>query len=239
MGVEMSRSACLPDEIDKPEIRKMIIESWTSENIQGSVLNSSQSTRCESTLGPGTLSKAGKLTAEYFSLHDKNKKNLKILEVMAGNCVASKIMCDSLSPYIDMSNWISTDMITCPTRIKSIPFVPCNPVEAVQKFGPMSDLLLMISPSPYPVYKENSENKDLGYGDYYAVHDYIAQAEHKECKHIIIIGELGASDGSEGMYKYILNHENLKLVVREILYTGKDIFGGMVEKELFIFLITK
>jgi hypothetical protein len=85
----------------------------------------------------------------------------------------------------------------------------------------------MISPPPV------TEDAANGYGDYFAVKKWLELPISN--KYIIFVGELGASDGSTGMYKYMLNHPKLKLVVRSMIYLGKDIFDGKCEKELFIF----
>lgn len=237
MGVETSRESGLPDNMDLPETRKRIMSSWTSENILSSILNSSQGKKAESTLCLATITKAGILISDYFSSHQQDTKNIRILEVMAGNCVSSSYVYEKLSEF--KCTWVATDMITYPTRIQSIPFVECNPVEAVSKFGKLSDILLMISPTPCSSSIDEPDKKDLGYADYYASSDFIEQTKPGENKHIIIVGELGASDGSEGMYNYLMKHINLELVVREMIYEGKDTFGGNIEKELFIFAIHK
>ena len=99
----------------------------------------------------------------------------------------------------------------------------------------------MISPSPYSNFEQsdNTSKYDLGYGDYYACHDYIEQTKKGNRRYIIIIGELGASDGSEGIYKYMIEHPSLKIAYRIMLISCFDIFGGPLEKELFIFEINK
>jgi len=61
--------------------------------------------------------------------------------------------------------------------------------------------------------------------------------EEVNTKYIIFIGELGASDGSEGMYKYLTLHPRLKTVVREILSNGNGLIGGPIIKEVFVFEI--
>ncbi len=80
-----------------------------------------------------------------------------------------------------------------------------------------------------------------GFGDYYACHDFILQTLSQSAipqqKFIIFVGELGASYGTEGMYKYMLDHPNLNLILRHIILFTKDVFGGNCEKELFIFEI--
>jgi hypothetical protein len=108
-----------------------------------------------------------------------------------------------------------------------------NSVDAVEKFGANSNVLLMISPPP-----SITEEYKCGYGDYYVCYDFILQTKkQKQEKFIIFIGELGESDGSTGMYKYMIENPDLKLLVREVLLLRKYIFGGNCEEELFIFQI--
>jgi hypothetical protein len=54
-------------------------------------------------------------------------------------------------------------------------------------------------------------------------------------KYIIFVGELGASDGSSGMYLYMLHNTIWKLEIRETISDVPDVFGGIIEKEVFIF----
>ena len=74
-----------------------------------------------------------------------------------------------------------------------------------------------------------------GYGDYYACKDFIGQTESGMKKQIVFIGELGASDGSPGMYNYMLRHPRLKLSLRKVLYKRNYPVFGPVEKEVFVF----
>ena len=55
-------------------------------------------------------------------------------------------------------------------------------------------------------------------------------------KLIIFIGELGSSDGTEGMYNFMLSNTKIKLLEREMLITGYNQFG-IIEKEIYIFVI--
>jgi hypothetical protein len=82
----------------------------------------------------------------------------------------------------------------------------------------------MISPPP---------NNYSNYADYFAIKEW---AKVPTAKLFIFIGELGASDGSEGLYDYMIeDNMDWKLDCRKMLYHGYDNMGGDVEKELFIF----
>ena len=92
--------------------------------------------------------------------------------------------------------------------------------KAVIKYGKEVNVLLLISPLPN------------NYMDYYAIKEF----ELIGGKYIVYIGELGASDGGEGMYNYMINESSWKLLSRDLLLKTRDIlFGGDVEKEIFLF----
>jgi len=77
-----------------------------------------------------------------------------------------------------------------------------------------------------------------GYADYFACKDFIDQTREGEKKYIIFVGELGAGDGTQGMYTYLMNNPFLITKVKqEILNEETGRFK--VIKEVFIFLINK
>lgn len=227
MGLEVSRNINLPTNVNDKEYRKKIIASWDSESIQKSTLNSSQSDGV-STLSPEILTCAAKGIAEYWNAYENSK--MKILEVMCGNCCASLIIKEGLLKFID--TWKHTDIVNYSKRPKELDFSCVNTVDAVRLFGEEANILLLISPPPVSIEKIK---KGMALGDYYAIHDFIEQT--KKERFVIFVGELGASDGTEGMYKYLLNNEQLTLEHRRVLSQDVDMFGGPVIKELFIFKI--
>ena len=92
----------------------------------------------------------------------------------------------------------------------------------MKEFEGRFDALMFISPPPNI------------YVDYYAIKEYELQKSDNK-KIIIYIGELGASDGGKGMYKYMLENSYWKLTHRKEIYVGKDFMGGEVVKEVFVF----
>ena len=86
---------------------------------------------------------------------------------------------------------------------------------------------MMVSPPP-----ESLDDNPL-YGDYFTIREW---TNVESAKLFIFIGEMGASDGSEGLYYYMTNHPVWKLDYRKMLYSCEDILGGPCEKELFIFV---
>lgn len=140
----------------------------------------------------------------------------KILEVGAGSGWHTKNIISKF-PFL---NIISTDYI--------IPEVCYYKVDqylshqAVKEFEGQFHALLLISPPPNI------------YVDYYAIKEYELQKTKKR-KIVIYIGELGASDGGRGMYKYMLENPIWKLIHRKVLNESVDPLGGPCIKELFVF----
>jgi hypothetical protein len=226
MGVETSRQSNLPENLDSNyELYK---NSWLSSEYISRLTNRQQPLK--STLSEITLENAATYFVDFFSKH--NDFQPKILEIMAGNGIATNIFQQCLK-NVGFNNytWISTELQN---------FSPQNPpisikfdlhsVEAVEKYGTQCNVLLMISPPPC------SSEVIAGYGDYFAIKKWTEITDPVYTnKYITIVGEFGASDGSSGMYKYMLENPNWELVSRNIVYSGTDIFGGEVEKEIFIF----
>lgn len=76
------------------------------------------------------------------------------------------------------------------------------------------------------------------YADYFAIRAWerVGFGDTKKDKYLIFVGELGASDGSDGLYDYLMRSRVWKIVCRKMLFQGLDILGGPCEKELFIFV---
>lgn len=238
MGPSASRLASLPSNIDDIEVRQQIISNWRLDEFKHRSYNISQKTSQRSTLYVETLSTAGELISKFFSPFVEME--FKILEIMCGNGIGTSILYSQMSS-LNISKWMMTDLFNWNSKELSSPFEfeQLNSVEAIGKYGVDSNVLLIVSPPPAPCVDM------CGFGDYYACHDFISQTlsqSHSvsaisQQKFIIFVGELGASDGSEGMYKYLLEHINLNLVFRHMISLTKDILGGNCEKELFIFEI--
>jgi hypothetical protein len=218
MGVSSSRKAVLPEDLDsKYEDYK---KSWIESCKEFSPPNG------KSTLGKDVLESATRAIRDYFI----GKSRLSILEIMAGNGCASEIISNKLKTDLNIEKWTATDIQNLP-QSSSIPVISeCDSVEAISRYGKTHNTLLMISPPP-STYSPNGPIS--GYGDYFAVKKW---TELDNSQYIIIIGELGASDGSEGMYGFMMSHPVWKCVERKMAYLGVDhLFGGNIEKEVFIF----
>lgn len=229
MGLDFSRGITLPDDIDDSEVRNELMRSLNSDVIMNYKLNTKQKDMA-SMLPDDVLISAGKFMVEYFET--KTPESLKLLEIMAGNRVASDILYSQLKLPV----WITTDI--CSFESKSdLPFHQLDAVTAVSKFGADSNILLLVC--PLPASASNHNEQCWAYADYYACHDFINQKSDICDRYIVFIGELGASDGSEGMYSYLNEHEKLLLDSRELLVSGIDMFGAPIEKELFIYKLIK
>jgi hypothetical protein len=160
---------------------------------------------------------AGQKIGEFF-------KNISfephILEVCAGNGKSSFIIRIEILNFIDCP-MISTDLYHY-DNIDSSHIVNSNidSSNAVDLYGEDTNTLLLVSPPPG------------FYVDYFAISKWEKLSGER---YILYLGELGASDGGEGMYKYMLESPIWKLELRYMLSKNVDCFGSPVEKELFIF----
>jgi len=172
----------------------------------------------------------------------------RILEVGSGNCVASAMLYKRIIKFggkltaTDLYGYMHTP----------IPEVKCDCEEAIKRFGESSNILLLFSPTPtsmekivtidYDVDKYINEN---GYYvpdccgwfmDYFAIKAWIELCQQiHEKRYIVFFGELGGSDGTTGMYTFMLEHPYWKLIRRMHVSSEPDMFGGNCVKEVFIF----
>jgi len=174
---------------------------------------------------------------------------LNVLELFSGNGRAAiEFIAPLLASGITITNYVSTDIIEFPGRVDlecdNFEFHKADALDAVKRFGEKSNTLLFISPPPAGSIKTEEEIKEkgdkgeLGYGDFYACDEYIKQTlvQNVGPKSIFFVGELGAGDGTTGMYKYLMEHPHLKLIYRNrISYTNLGIGAGI--KEVYIFKI--
>ena len=173
-----------------------------------------------------TIIKAAISTNECLS---KFPINLTILEIMSGNCIASK----EFYTRLKHKHFICTDIIDYSSRNKQLPFAQLNTVDAVAMYGQTANVLLLISPPPC------CGKLKTGFADYLAYLDFINGTNINQIKFIVVVGELGRSDGTEGTYRFLMRHPNLKLIQYELLSKKPDCIGGFVKKELHIFIISK
>jgi hypothetical protein len=161
---------------------------------------------------------AGRNIGKFFSQINVQPK---ILEVCAGNGQASFSLKDGIQEHIQCSI-ISTDLYQYDQQHPEHTVLHnFDSKRAVVNYGSETNTLLLISPPPDQ------------YVDYFAISEW---EKLPGCRYVIYIGELGASDGAEGMYRYMLESSIWTNPLRIMISKGTDIFGGYVEKELFIFV---
>lgn len=231
MGVEQSRQESFPSNID--EMFEICKQNWTSDNIN---INRFNNIEGKPTIKEYALNKAVDHLIKYLNNNSEFIGEPKILEPFAGNGVATKIFYDKLVQYFPSITIKSTDLKDMTSIDEDELLYPVefglNSVETIEKYGNLDyNILMMISPPPFMF----CNNEPIfGFGDYFAIKKW---TELVDKKLIVFVGELGASDGSEGLYKYMIeNNPNWKLELREMIELKKDSFSnGNVEKEIFIF----
>ncbi len=141
-----------------------------------------------------------------------------VLEVGSGNGLVTSII-----QKLTKLKIIATDLIKYDKLFYDVEaYLPSH--EAVKKYESKFDILLLVCPLPNC------------YMDYYAIKEYELQKSTKKC--VIFVGELGGAEGGPGMYQYMLYKSAWKLAFRDVLERRPDTFGGLCEKEIFIFTIS-
>ena len=222
MGLEQSRQEKLPENID--ELYEEKKQLWNPEDVSKNSVN--QSTKGESTISKEVLEDASSFLLMY--LKNNNVHNPKIIEPYAGNGVASNIFNKTIKKEFPEIIHKCTDILdhTSTTEYElSYPVeFGLNSVETIQKYGHESNILMMISPPP--------SGKIPEFSDYFCLKKW---TELKNSVLFVFVGELSASDGSDGMYHHLLNHDIWKLDARKLILNTLDVFGLPCEKEIFIF----
>ena len=232
--LEDSRKALFPNFIDLPEFKEIMVKQWKEAIINKDIVNNHQETQELPTLSISIVMKAGKILSD--KLLSLGKKEINVLEIMAGNCAGSIILFNMVKKDLSVKKWISTDIIDFTKKIKEeeIIFYKLNGLESVKKFSNDVNILLLMCPPPNKVVMNNCVNP-MALCDYYSITEFIDLSVGKN-KLIVFIGEIGGSDGSEGMYHFMLTNTKIKLVHREMLICAYNQFG-IIEKEIFIFVI--
>lgn len=227
MGVEQSRTVKYPSNID--EVYKNN-KTTHIQHIKENHLNLPQ--KGMSTLPEYVIEKAANHILEYL-VKTGFKNECKILDVFSGNGVASNIIQKKLN--VEMKSTDALDLSMYMDENSYPVEFNLTGVDAVKKYCDDGyNTLLMICPPPSsPSESSSYDISYVAYSDYFTIKEW---ANVKSSKLFIFVGEMGASDGSSGLYRYMLrDNPDWKLEERRMLHLGYDIFGGDVEKELFIF----
>lgn len=204
MGIEHSRTLKLPENIDQDYEKYRA--KWNAHNTFVRLGEHDLPFHTIKNLEAAAVLFAGFIARSTIT-------NLNILEVFAGNGIASRIFLSKITiPFTIYKSDIN----------KFEGSLVCNAVDAIDATATAQlDTLLMISPPP-----------GEEYGDYFCIKKW---TEQPNSKYIIFVGELGASDGSDGMYQYLTHHLIWKSIYRDLFAKSVDIFGGPVAKEIFMF----
>ena len=190
----------------------------------------------KSTLPVESMELAGKIISNYISLSTRFdstlENNVCILDPLAANGIASKIIYKQIKEKIPNVKYIASDIqnLTGIMTSKSLDVefdIDC--VDSIIKHGENANVLLLVCPPPYSYSPTNGEPS--GFVDYFAIKKWTEMRK----KYLIYIGEMGFSDGTSGMYHYMLNHPVWKLEYRRVIIEKEDIFGRLIKKEIFIF----
>lgn len=232
MGASLTREEDIPEYVTQTQ--KSHYLSWQPSRVE----EHARTPKEGCTLATESIVKVGLLLQEYFHNADIEHKIWNVLEVFAGNGSGMQILKHAFGSV----NWIATDL--CPQENEDV--LRCDALTSVELFGADSDVLVMVSPPPYSALTEIIEqspvafaylygDKDLGYADFFAVRTFLKQCKPDQTKWIVFVGELGVSDGSVGMYRYLMLHANLHLEMRVPLERFNDFTGESSAKELFVF----
>jgi len=192
-------------------------------------------TKDKSTLPVESMELAGKIISNYLSLllrfDSTLENNVCVLDPLAANGVASKIIYKQIKEKIPSVKYIASDIQNLSNIMSSkslnVEFdIDC--VDSIIKHQESANVLLLACPPPYSYKNTNTNEEPSGFVDYFAIKKYL-----------IYIGEMGFSDGTSGMYHYMLNHSVWKLEYRKVIIENKDLFGRFIKKEIFIFKNTK
>jgi hypothetical protein len=214
---DRAEATILP-EYNEPEWRDKIIGAWNA-SIEKKKYKSHQN--------------LGQTTLPETSLH------MSVLEVFAGNCKASECLIDCVRPMI--SKWICTDIAdyTRPDLTGVMSFEQLHSVAAVAKHGAEADILVMICPPCAPLPSGGNVSRST-FADYYACYDFIALAQRAAWpKFIVFVGEVGAADGTVGMYRYLLCNDQLSVILRVEINRSVDILGGVCSREMIILEVNR
>ena len=235
----------LPEaELNEPSMVLQIKKNW--DKAASFEVNSHQSETNEPTQGIDLINLFGEELRECLT---KEKiQYLNVLEIMAGNCSASKLVYEKLKP-LNIIKWLATDIKNwrCTFKVvKPLPekmfFEELNTIDAIAKIAelgePIPNILLCISPPPMQLAQNLSDSTN--YADYYACRDYIKLCVEKQLKdnYIVFFGEIGKSDGSTSMDNWLETNKFLsKKCEKDLTPEKKDVFGGALSKKLLVYKV--
>ncbi len=142
--------------------------------------------------------------------------SLVILEVGSGNGFNSSL----ISTLKNIKCLTATDMLVYqPSFYKTNKALSHH---AVQEHKADIDVLLLVSPPP-----------NQNFMDYYAIKEYELKPQ-KKVKHLMILGELGAGDGSTGIYFYLFNQSKWQCL-QQTPFNKEILFGEECVRSVYFF----
>lgn len=230
---ERNFDARLPDNVDC--LYDICKYAWSVTRQKENVEMPNHISMNKATLPDNILSYCGIIITNYIKQSKilKNKK-IKIIDPFAGNGYASKLIQTILSNCLTQYKikYIASDF----QNLSSIMTDKCLNVEfnidcidSIEKHKKDADILLLNCPPPY-VYNPNC--MPSGFADYFSVKKWTDLNK----KILIFIGELGRTEGTEGMYHYLMNNNPVwKICTKYVIMEGYDLFGKYIQREIFIF----
>lgn len=188
------------------------------------------------TLPESSMNLAGEIIGNYLSICTrlgKITKPLKIIEPLAGNGIASNIIFKIIKSKIPEISYIASDIQNLNDKVDlnsyDVEFgIDC--VDSIIKHQEHAEILILACPPPYS-FDPKTEQEPIGFVDYFAIKKWTELNK----KILIYIGEMGFSDGTSGMYDFMMNHPIWKLKFKKSIIEKEDIFGRLIKKEIYIF----
>ena len=245
IDIERNLNIKLPENVDSYYM--VCKNNWRMMMMENMEIDMSNHITKESiTLGESTTILCAKEIAGYLKRRIKTDvvingikkkfitKRTNILDPFAGNGIASKIIYDEVKQVLDCKfEYIATDfqnISKCMSNRSHFVEFNLDCIDSIEKYYQKAEILLLMCPPPYQ-YIKGDENP-TGFADYFAIKRW----GELNKKIVMFIGEMGRTDGSEGMYDYMMNGNSIwKLAKRKVLQEGNDLFGRFIQRELFIF----
>lgn len=146
-----------------------------------------------------------------------------IIEVGAGNGFNS----NKIAQLENIHKYIASDYLDYEALGKKTYYPTRTELahDTILNYGLELDMLFIVYPAPE------------GYMDYYAIKAY-EERPQRHRKFLIFIGEMGASDGTVGIFDYLIQQKRKatgwKLLSESTFQRGYDIFGGPCLKSVFL-----
>lgn len=151
-------------------------------------------------------------------IFDSFSHPIDILEVGSGNGFNTNI----IAKLKNINSLTASDVVVYEKSYYDVKNMLSH--DAVKAYPGNIDMLLMVSPPPE------------GFMDYYAIKEYELKLQ-KNPKYLMILGELGASDGTDGIYQYLISgtQSDWSLISKHDFSKKTDIFGGDCTKSVYFF----